>query len=102
MGLALHPQVIEDLDAIHAEIFRVDPVAAGEALDKLVAALDSLSRMPLKGDRRPDLTSHPLRFKMIGEYLVAYMPERETLWIVAVIDRRRSPRVIAAILRPRN
>jgi len=42
-----------------------------------------------------------LRFQIVREYLVAYAPEAKPLLVVAVLHGRRSPRVIAALLRGR-
>ncbi len=50
----------------------------------------------------PFLTSRPLRFKLVREYVIAYAPEKKPLWVVAVFHGRRGPRVIAAILRGRE
>jgi hypothetical protein len=44
----------------------------------------------------------PLRFILVREYLIAYAPDEKPLWVVAVMHGRRSPRVIAAILRGRE
>jgi hypothetical protein len=30
---------------------------------------------PDRGHKRPDLTSRPLRFTLVGDYLIAYAPE---------------------------
>ncbi len=57
---------------------------------------------PDQGYRLPNLTSRPLRFKLVREYVIAYAPEKKPLWVVAVFHGRRSPRVIAAILRGRE
>lgn len=54
------------------------------------------------GHRRPDLTSKPLRFIRVRDYLVAYAPDEDPLWVLAVIHGRRNPRVMAAILRGRE
>jgi hypothetical protein len=43
-----------------------------------------------------------LRFINVREYLIAYAPDQKPLWVVAIIHGRRSPRVIAAILRDRE
>jgi hypothetical protein len=40
-----------------------------------------------------------MRFKVVREYVIAYAPETKPLWVVAVFHGRRSPRVIAAILK---
>jgi plasmid stabilization system protein ParE len=54
------------------------------------------------GHRRPDLTNKPLRFIRVRDYLVAYAPDEDPLWVLAVIHGRRNPRVMAAILRGRE
>jgi hypothetical protein len=43
----------------------------------------------------------PLRFILVREYMVVYAPEQKPVWVVAVMHGRRSPRVMAAILRGR-
>ena len=65
-------------------------------------ALNNLVLFPGRGHRRPDLTSRPLRFIVVREYLIAYAPDEKPLWVVAVIHGRRNPRVMAAILRGRG
>jgi plasmid stabilization system protein ParE len=102
MAFALHPEVIEDLDAIHEYIGSFNPDAADRILSEIFDAFDSLALMPHQGFLRPELTSKPLRFKVVRTYLIAYAPEQEPLWIVSVIDGRRNPRVMAAILRGRE
>ena len=49
-----------------------------------------------------DLTSRPLRFWTVRNYLIAYAPDEKPLLIIAVLDGRRSPGVIAAILLARK
>ena len=66
------------------------------------AAFEALVAFPRQGFRRPKLTSRPLRFKLVREYVIAYAPEKKPLWVVAVFHGRRNPRVIAAILRGRE
>jgi hypothetical protein len=43
-----------------------------------------------------------LRFVSVREYLIAYAPEERPLWVVAIIHGRRSPRLLAAILKRRE
>jgi len=64
--------------------------------------MDTLVPFPYRGHKCPDLTSRPLRFIVIREYLVAYAPDEEPLWVIAVMHGRRNPRVMAAILRGRE
>jgi plasmid stabilization system protein ParE len=75
--------------------------AADRVVDEIVDAVASLVSMPEQGSRRPDLTSRPLRFQIVREYLIAYVPDTNPLWVVAVVHGRRNPRVMAAILRGR-
>ena len=65
-------------------------------------ALRLLVASPHIGPRRPDLTSRPLRFKLVRDYLIAYAPNESPLWVVAVLHGSRNPRVMAAILRGRE
>jgi antitoxin ParD1/3/4/toxin ParE1/3/4 len=57
---------------------------------------------PHQGHRRSDLTSRPLRFRRVRDYLIAYAPDESPLLVVAVLHGRRSPRAMAAILRGRE
>jgi plasmid stabilization system protein ParE len=68
----------------------------------MLAAIRGLVRFPHQGHKRPDLTSRPLRFTVVREYLIAYAPDESPLWVVAVMHGRRNPRVMAAILRSRE
>ena len=57
---------------------------------------------PFVGYSRPDLTSRPLRFQVVHEYVIAYAPDEKPLVVIAILHARRNPRVIAAILRTRT
>ena len=57
---------------------------------------------PYIGHTRPDLTSKPLRFQTVRDYVIAYAPEEKPLAVIAVLHGRRNPRVLAAILRSRS
>jgi plasmid stabilization system protein ParE len=59
-------------------------------------------RFPDQGHKRPDLTSCPLRFILVHDYLIAYAPEEKPLWVVAVLHGRRNLRLMAAILKSRE
>jgi len=100
-GFALHPEAYEDIDEIRAYIAEDNPGAADRVVNEIFDCIRSLAKLPNQGFRRPSLTSLPLRFMLVREYLIAYAPESEPLWVVAVIHGRRSPRVIAALLRGR-
>lgn len=76
--------------------------AADRVIVDILAALDKLLPFPNQGHKRPDLTSRPLRFTLVREYLIAYARDQKRLWIVAVMYGRRNQRVMAAILRGRE
>ena len=97
-----HPEVRFDLDEIWEFIGADNPDAADRVIAEIVAAVDALVPFPGQGHRRPDLTSRSLRFILVHEYLIAYAPDEKPLWVVAVMHGRRSPRVMAAILRGRE
>lgn len=101
-GFALHPEAYHDLDEIRAYIAEDNPDAADRMVDEIFESIRLLVQFPQQGYRRPNLTSRPLRFKLVREYVIAYAPEQMPLWVVAVFHGRRSPRVVAALLRGRE
>jgi plasmid stabilization system protein ParE len=101
-GYALHPEARIDLDEIW-EFIREDNLdAADRVISEILTAIKALVPFPYRGHRRPDLTTRPLRFVLVRQYLIAYAPDESPLWVVAVMHGRRSPRVMAAILRGRE
>jgi plasmid stabilization system protein ParE len=101
-GYALHPEAFADLDEIRDFIAQENPDAADRVMSELFDVIRGLVSFPHRGHRRPDLSSRPLRFTLVREYLIVYAPEEQPLWVVAVMHGRRSPRVMAAILRGRE
>ena len=97
-----HPGVRLDLDEIWEFVGADNPGVAGRLITEIVAAVDALTPFPGVGHKRPDLTSRPLRFILVREYLIDYAPDENPLWVVAVMHGRRNPRVMAAILRGRE
>jgi plasmid stabilization system protein ParE len=101
-GYDFHPEARFDLN----EIWEFKVSGAGDAADRLIAeildAIDALVPFPGRGHGRPDLTSRPLRFILVREYLIAYAPDEKPLWVIVVMHGRRNPRVMAAILRGRE
>ena len=76
--------------------------AADRVIAEIFDGIRGLVAFPDQGYRRPNLSSRPLRFKLVGECVIAYAPEKKPLRVVAVTHGRRSPRVMAAILRGRE
>jgi plasmid stabilization system protein ParE len=101
-GYDFHPEAALDLDEIWEYIAEDSLAAADRVIADILVSIDALAPFPYQGHKRPDLTSRPLRFTVVREYLIAYAPEEKPLWIVAVMHGRRSPRVLAAILRGRE
>ena len=101
-GFKLHPEALEDLDEIWEFIAADNLDAADRVMVEIFDSFHSLAAFPHQGYRRPDLSNRPLRFKIVREYLVAYAAEERPPWMVAVIHGRRSPQVMAAILRGRE
>ncbi|SRR5216684_6514138 len=101
-GYDFHPEAVVDLDEIWEFIAGDNPNAADRLIAEILAAVNKMASFPKQGHTRPDLTTRPLRFTLMREYLIAYAPDEKPLWVVAVVHGRRSPRVMAAILRGRE
>ena len=86
-GHALHPEAYGDLDDIRGYIAQHDPDAADRVITEIFDAIRALAPFPYKGHRRPDLTSRPLRFILVRDYLIAYAPRRK-----AAMGYRSHPR----------
>jgi len=98
----LHPEAARDIKQIWEYIAPENVAAAGRIREEISSAIRQLARFPLQGHLRPDLTSRPLRFKVVRDYLIAYAPEEKPLLVVGVLHGRRNPRVMATILRGRE
>lgn len=101
-GFVLHPGAFGDLDEIWEFIAADSLDAADRVLQEIYEAIHSLVPFPNSGHLRPDLSSRPLRFHVVRDFLIACAPEEDPLVILAIIHGRRNPRVIAAILRGRG
>ena len=101
-GFALHPLAARDITDIWEFIAADNPLAARRVREEILSTIRRLVPFPHRGHRRPDLTSRPVRFVRVRDYLIAYAPDEKPLWVIAVMHGRRSPRVMAAILRGRE
>jgi plasmid stabilization system protein ParE len=101
-GFELHPGAAADITEIWEFIAEGDPRAGRRVREDILDAIRKLVAFPHQGHKRPDLTSRPLRFQIIGDYLVAYAPDKKPLVVMAVLHGRRHPRIMAAILRGRE
>lgn len=94
----LHPEAFSDLDEIWEYIAADSLDSADRVLEEIYEAIGSLVRFPHQGHVRPDLTSRPLRFQTVRDYVLAYVPDARPLAVIAILHGRRNPRVLAAIL----
>lgn len=101
-GFELHPGAAQDITEIWEFIAEDNPLAAGRFREEILDAIRKLVPFPQQGHKRPDLTSKPLRFQTIRDYLIAYAPDEKLLLMISVLHGRRNPRIIAAILRGRE
>jgi len=101
-GFELHPGAASDITGIWEFIAEDNLPAAGRVREDILEAIRKLVSFPRQGHQRTDLTSRPLRFHTVRSYLIAYAPDEKPLLVIAVLDGRRSPRVIAAILQGRK
>jgi plasmid stabilization system protein ParE len=101
-GFDLHSQAAQDILDIWEFIAKDNPPAARRVREEILGAIRELVPFPHQGHRRSELTSRPLRFRRVRDYLIAYAPDESPLLVVAVLHDRRSPRVMAAILRGRE
>jgi antitoxin ParD1/3/4/toxin ParE1/3/4 len=81
-GYDFHPEAALDLDEIWGYIADDSLAAADRVIADILASIDALVPFPYQGHKRPDLTSRPLRFTVVREYLIAYAPEEKPLWVV--------------------
>jgi plasmid stabilization system protein ParE len=70
-GYALHPGAFADLDDIRDYIAQEKPDAADRVISEIFNTIRGLVPFPHQGHRRPDLSSRPLRFTLVREYLIA-------------------------------
>ena len=99
----LHEKAREDLDEIWNFLAgEASPSIASRIEDEFFQAFALISTQPRMGFQRPNLVSRPVRFWVMREYLIAYAPEHDPPFIVAVIHGRQHPRTIARILAERQ
>jgi plasmid stabilization system protein ParE len=101
-GFVLHPLAAQDITDIWESLAEMNPQAARRVREDILEAIRALVPFPHQGHRRTDLTSRPLRFRTVRDYLIAYAPDEHPLLVIAVLHGRRNPRVMAAILRARD
>ena len=99
---ALHPGAFEDLVDIWEFIAKDSLEAADRVRDQIHNAIRFVARNPNSGHWRRDLSSRPVRFHRVYDYLIVYAPEEMPVTVLAIIHGRRNPRVLAAMLQGRE
>ena len=89
-GFELHPGAASDITSIWEFITKDNPLAAKRVREDILDAIRRLVPFPHQGHQRRDLTSRPVRFQTVHNYLIAYAPDEEPLLVLAVLDGRRS------------
>lgn len=98
----LHPEAYTDIDEAWEYIASDNIDAADRTRQEIYTAIGELVPFPYQGHKRPDLTTRPLRFQAVRDYLIAYAPDENPLLVIAVLHGRRNPRAIGAILGQRQ
>lgn len=100
--VVLHPEAYTDIDELW-EYIAVDNIGAADRIrEEIYEAIGGLVAFPYQGHQRSDLTSRPLRFQVVRDYLIAYAPEEKPLLVIAVLYGRRNPHAIMTILDQRQ
>jgi plasmid stabilization system protein ParE len=68
----LHPEAYADLNEIWEYVAADNLDAADRVLDEIYESLTPLARFPHQGHSRLDLTSRPLKFRVVRDYVIAY------------------------------
>jgi antitoxin ParD1/3/4/toxin ParE1/3/4 len=101
-GFDLHPGAAQDITELWEYIAENSVLAASRFRMEILGAIASLVPFPHQGHKRPDLSTRPLRFQAVREYLIAYAPDEKPLLLIAVLHGRRDPQAISAILEKRQ
>jgi plasmid stabilization system protein ParE len=101
-GFVLHPDAFLDIDEIREYLAARSPDSADRVVTEIFTAIRNLVPFPHRGFHLPHLSSHSVRFALVREYLIAYVPDAVPLQVLAVLHGRRSPRILAAVLRGRQ
>lgn len=78
-----------DLNEIWEYVAQDSIDAADRWIGKLFDAFDALAQTPGMGHLRKDLTAYPVLFWPVGEYLILYRVQHESIEIVAVTQGAR-------------
>jgi plasmid stabilization system protein ParE len=81
-GFVLHPEAYRDIEEIW-EYVAVDNLSAADSIvEEIYEMIQRLVPFPGQGHARPDLTSRPLRFQILRDYVIAYAPAEQPLLVI--------------------
>jgi toxin ParE1/3/4 len=90
-GFELHPGAASDITSIWEFLAKDNPLAAKRVREDILDAIRRLVPFPHQGHQRRDLTSRPVRFQTVRNYLIAYAADEEPLLVLAVLDGSPKP-----------
>jgi antitoxin ParD1/3/4/toxin ParE1/3/4 len=85
----LTPEAVVNLDEIAAFVADDSVDAALQLLERFERAFERLAERPGLGHTREDLTSRPVRFWPVFDYLIVYDPASVPTRIIAVLHGAR-------------
>jgi plasmid stabilization system protein ParE len=98
-GYLLGPDAEWDLDDLWEYIAQDSVGAADRLMAEIFEAFEVLARNPGMGHKREDLTTFPVLFWPVGNYLIIYRAAQSLVEIVAIAHGKRD---IPAFLRRRG
>jgi plasmid stabilization system protein ParE len=90
-------RALNDLSDIWDSIAEDNVRAANRVESTILSACNSLSRQPLLGSKRSEITSLPVRFWTVTRYpnyIVVYRPDTKPIQIVTVLHGKRNIRAV--------
>jgi len=88
---ALHPEAFNDIDEIRAYIAEDNPDAADRMVTEIFDSIRGLVSFPQQGYRRPNLTSLPLRFKLVRKICDRLRPRKKAVMGCGCFPRTANP-----------
>ncbi len=89
MSYVFSPEARKDLNELWEFIAQDSLQAADRIVTAIEKACGKLSRSPLMGHLRPDLTDKAVRFWGVSSYLIVYRAETKPLEVVRILSGYR-------------
>ncbi|MCV6626570.1 MAG: type II toxin-antitoxin system RelE/ParE family toxin [Cellvibrionaceae bacterium] len=83
------PEALDDIDDIAEYIAKDSPLYAQSTVEQMVLASRSLSRLPMRGRRVPELNDDSYREHFIASYRMIYRVLETEVQVLAVIHGAR-------------